>query len=193
MNKYEIRTQAKKAALVRAALALFREKGYTGVSVNEIAVASGVSALSIYNYFGSKEKLLHECARVLLLDMNKSIIELLEEKSNFTERLVKAVSLCAEQPHQLADEGFSKAALDDKVFIGLLNESAQQIKMEVLTTFIESGRQEGLINAVIPTETIVAFLEAVTEIEATWKVSSECREKIESLHHLMLYGLIGRE
>lgn len=193
MTKYEIRTQAKKDALIRAALTLFQERGYSSVSVNEIAVASGVSALSIYNYFGSKEKLLYECVRVLMRDTNKTMIELFEGTDSFKERLLQAVGLCAEQPHQLLEEQFSASALEDKAMLPLLAESTQQLQSELLAAFIESGRQEGVLGAELPTETIVEFLTAITELQARHVLSNKDHGQGEALNHLMLYGLIGRE
>lgn len=193
MSKYEIRTQAKKDALIRAALTLFQERGYSSVSVNEIAAASGVSAPSIYNYFGSKEKLLYKCVRVLMRDTNKTMIELFEGTDSFKERLLQAVKLCAEQPRQLLVEQFSAAALEDKAMLPLLAESTQRIRIELLTAFIDSGRQEGAISPKLPTETIVEFLTAITELQARHVHSNKNHGQGEALNHLMLYGLIGRE
>lgn len=83
MNKYEIRTQKKKDAIISAAISLFREKGYTNVSINEIAASSGISTVSIYNYFNNKEGLVTECANILMQDSIQSARKLLEEKIDF--------------------------------------------------------------------------------------------------------------
>jgi AcrR family transcriptional regulator len=47
--------------MVAAAERLFSERGYHGVSMDEIAAASGISKPMLYEYFGSKEKLFLAC------------------------------------------------------------------------------------------------------------------------------------
>jgi AcrR family transcriptional regulator len=51
----------REAQMVAAAERLFSERGYHGVSMDEIAAASGISKPMLYDYFGSKEGLLLAC------------------------------------------------------------------------------------------------------------------------------------
>jgi TetR/AcrR family transcriptional regulator, transcriptional repressor for nem operon len=51
-----------RAALLDAASALFRERGFTGVSIADIAAAAGLTHGAFYNHFASKEAL---CAEVV--------------------------------------------------------------------------------------------------------------------------------
>lgn len=191
MNKYEIRTQKKKEAIIQSALVLYREKGYTNVSINELAAASGVSTVSIYNYFGSKEGLVKECMRIMMREATQAVELLMNEGTGFKDKLMQAVALCAEMPNKLLDHYFSKEAIDDKVFVELFNESAGEIRMDILGAFIESGREEGAIDASISTETVLAFLQAIASAQNQWKTASEYQAKANELYKLMLYGLIG--
>src|ERR671934_158665 len=49
------------AQMVAAAERLFSERGYHGVSMDEIATASGITKPMLYDYFGSKEGLFLAC------------------------------------------------------------------------------------------------------------------------------------
>ena len=51
----------REAQMVAAAERLFSERGYHGVSMDEIAAASGISKPMLYEYFGSKEGLFLAC------------------------------------------------------------------------------------------------------------------------------------
>jgi AcrR family transcriptional regulator len=51
----------REAQMVAAAERLFSQHGYHGVSMDEIAAASGISKPMLYEYFGSKEKLFLAC------------------------------------------------------------------------------------------------------------------------------------
>jgi len=46
-----------RAALFRAAMALFAERGYDAVSIAEIAAAANVSKMTVFNYYPTKEDL----------------------------------------------------------------------------------------------------------------------------------------
>ncbi|MHA6481677.1 TetR/AcrR family transcriptional regulator [Paenibacillus sp. strain BS8-2] len=192
MNKYEIRTKKKKEAIIQSALELFREKGYRNVSINELAATSGVSTVSIYNYFGSKEGLVKECARILMRDTIQAVERLLSDGIGFKEKLVQAVALCAEMPNQLMEHYFSKEAIDDQMFVELFNKSASEIRVDILRAFIESGREEGAIDNSISTETVLEFLHAIAGIQEQWGTASEYQVKASELYRLMLYGIIGR-
>jgi AcrR family transcriptional regulator len=54
------RAQQTRTAIVEAALALFRERGYDATTMREIAARAGVSTGNAYYYFGSKEELIQE-------------------------------------------------------------------------------------------------------------------------------------
>ena len=49
-----------KEKILRAAIDLFSQKGYSGVSVREIAAAVGIKAASIYNHYSGKEGILDD-------------------------------------------------------------------------------------------------------------------------------------
>ena len=55
----QVKKEAVRAAIVRAAYRLFRRQGYVGTTLNEIAEAAGVSRANIYVYFRSKFVLLY--------------------------------------------------------------------------------------------------------------------------------------
>jgi AcrR family transcriptional regulator len=55
----QVKKEAVRAAIVKAAYRLFRRQGYVGTTLNEIAEAAGISRANIYVYFGSKFELLY--------------------------------------------------------------------------------------------------------------------------------------
>ena len=92
MNKFEVRTQQKKDAIVQAALKLFKEKGFVHVSIKDIAEESGVSSVSLYNYFGSKEGVVKECANVLMQNTIRMATELLNQDIEFKDKLSRVLA-----------------------------------------------------------------------------------------------------
>jgi AcrR family transcriptional regulator len=191
MNKYEIRTKKKKDAIINAALTLFREKGYTNVSIMEIASYSGVSSVSIYNYFENKEGLVKECANLLMKETIEVAEELLSKKISFKEKLLQIMAICSDKNKQLLGEYFSSEALSDKVLLDLYNENTNKIRMKVLNDLIESGKEEGAIDSSISTETIMEFMKVLEGVHMTGLMNSDYEKKVSDLYRLVLYGLIG--
>jgi AcrR family transcriptional regulator len=59
-QQYEQIREQKKALILRAALKLFADEGFHSTSISKIAKSAGISKGLMYNYFDSKEALLHE-------------------------------------------------------------------------------------------------------------------------------------
>jgi TetR/AcrR family transcriptional regulator len=81
------RRSAGEKAILDAAIRLFSECGYDGVSMRQIAAAAGVSKSNIYHHFASKEALylgiLHGSAQHL----SEIVEDLAEGQGNFQQRL----------------------------------------------------------------------------------------------------------
>ncbi len=56
-SERETRTSRKRAAILEAATAAFRDEGYETTSMDRIAELASVSKRTVYNHFGSKEAL----------------------------------------------------------------------------------------------------------------------------------------
>lgn len=81
----EIRSD-RKSAIMDAALQIFSEEGYHGASISKIAKEAGISKGLMYNYFESKENLLH----ALLNDLFERIVTAMQFDANekFTDEVM---------------------------------------------------------------------------------------------------------
>jgi TetR/AcrR family transcriptional regulator, regulator of cefoperazone and chloramphenicol sensitivity len=57
--------------MISAAMELFAEKGYEGMTVRDLAAAAGVNVAAVNYHFGSKDALYHECLRSCLAPATK--------------------------------------------------------------------------------------------------------------------------
>ena len=62
-------------SLVRAAIRLFRESGYEATTVDDIASAAGCSRRTFFRYFGTKEDVLLQETREMLVDFRAFVSE----------------------------------------------------------------------------------------------------------------------
>lgn len=189
MNKYEIRTEQKKSAIIHAALELINKKGFANASIKEIAALANVSQVSIYNYFGSKDALAIECAKLVVNDNFQKARDLLHTEVDFKEKLLSALSICSSQINHSMSEYFSVSTLADKNFISLLTDGINDLKREVYLEYIEAGKKENVIDPSIPTSTILKFVDSFNTIEID---AHDYNTEVEAIHHLFLYGVLGK-
>ncbi len=77
--------------LLRTAAGLFAEKGYSGVSMRAIAVATGITQAAIYHHFANKQVLYLAAVRYLHEDIAASFIADLSAAAPPQERLALLV------------------------------------------------------------------------------------------------------
>ena len=77
----------------REAAALFREKGFNGTSMAELASEVGINKSSLYHHFPSKQALLSEIIELTVNRVTPLVQEVAEAASPIRERLGRAVAL----------------------------------------------------------------------------------------------------
>ncbi|SDX67820.1 TetR/AcrR family transcriptional regulator [Paenibacillus sp. CF384] len=87
-------TEEMKAAIRSAAAALFAEKGYSAVTMREIAKAAGCSHTAIYLYFRNKEELLQQIAIPSLLTLEQKLLDEISKPD--TAARDKLLAVCSE-------------------------------------------------------------------------------------------------
>lgn len=60
-DEREAERAEKRAALLRAAVQMFNERGFHATSLDEVAASLGVSKPTVYHYLGNKDQVLLEC------------------------------------------------------------------------------------------------------------------------------------
>ncbi|REE91404.1 TetR family transcriptional regulator [Paenibacillus taihuensis] len=99
--------------LKQAALTLFAESGYEGVSLSEIAKSVGIKTPSIYAHFESKEQLLLELIDDAIREEHAKFMQLLAETSDQPpmERLYAAFIFFTDLDHITKGQSFLKRTL----------------------------------------------------------------------------------
>ncbi|EAD8568701.1 TetR/AcrR family transcriptional regulator [Listeria monocytogenes] len=191
MNNYEKRTLSKKTAIIEAALILFGKQGFTAVSIKDIAALADVSQVSIYNYFGSKEALIGECARVIMQDTIALAEEILASEGTFTQKLERAIQLCNAEINLSLSKFISKEASKDQQFLILLVNNINSLKKDIYMKYVAAGKEAQVIDNAISDEVIQLFIDAINSLGLTVP-EEELEEKQAEIIQLFLYGLIGQ-
>ncbi|MFD0963580.1 TetR/AcrR family transcriptional regulator [Pseudofulvibacter geojedonensis] len=88
-----MKTENRKEEIIRVAGFLFKEKGYSAVSMRDIANELGIKAASLYNHIKSKQEILANIMMSLAEDFTSGMQLIVEDNSSTIEKLQAIIAL----------------------------------------------------------------------------------------------------
>lgn len=193
MNQYQKTTEIKKQAIIQAALRLFKEKGFKETSIKSIAEVAEVSPVSIYNYFGSKDNLVALCVNDLFEEITQQAEDILKSNLAFNTKLDQALDLCQEKMSQQISYYFQDITVRDPAFSSLLTKAITAKKRDIYRTYINLGKEEGLIARDLSTELILNVMDALNSVGNQLAHSDNLETDVKQIHQIFLYGILGKK
>ena len=193
MNQYQKTTEKKKQAIIQAALQLFKEKGFKDTSIKSIAEVAEVSPVSIYNYFGSKDNLVALCVNDLFEEITQQAEYILNSDLDFKTKLDHAFALCQEKMSQQISDYFQDKTVRDPAFSSLLTKAITAKKRDIYRTYINLGKEEGLIARDLSTELILNVMDALNSVGNQLAHSDNLETDVKQIHQIFLYGILGKK
>ncbi len=195
MNGFERRKEQKKEKVRRAALELFGTYGFKKVSVNDIANKAGVSPVTIYNHFHSKDDLIRDVVKTQFDNMLKKYHEIIYGEGAFPEKLGAIVFDKSKIAGQFHGE-LAQTLFQDEPEMQQYVESMWQGDVVAMTLeLLEQGRQEGYVNAQISQEILMMYLKVVSDGFAAnpelIAATAQNPESVRELNQILLYGMLG--
>ena len=193
MNQYQKTTEKKKQAIIQAALRLFKDKGFKETSIKSIAEVAEVSPVSIYNYFGSKDNLVALCVNDLFEEITQQAEDILKSNLAFNTKLDQALDLCQEKMSQQISYYFQDITVRDPAFSSLLTKAITAKKRDIYRTYINLGKEEGLIARDLSTELILNVMDALNSVGNQLAHSDNLETDVKQIHQIFLYGILGKK
>ncbi len=88
-----MKPESRKEEIIRAASILFKEKGYSAVTMRDLAKAMGIKAASLYNHIQSKQEILSTIIIDLAEEFTNGMNQIVTSDKNATEKLENIISL----------------------------------------------------------------------------------------------------
>jgi AcrR family transcriptional regulator len=195
MDGFERRKEQKKEVIVRAALELFQTYGFKKASVNEIAHRAGVSQVTIYNHFGSKEGLVREVVKKLYLDILERFKKIIRGDRPFLEKLETIVfdktQLAGQYQGELLQEALSRDPEIQQFTESIWQKEVNQLMIDLF----DEGKKQGYIDQQLSREAIMLYLDIMRKgVFNSPGLPDEIKRNPElagELTSLFIYGLNG--
>ena len=195
MDGFERRKTQKKDSIRRAALELFQTYGFQKVSVNEIAKRAGVSQVTIYNHFGSKEGVVRDVMKWQMLNIFEKYKNMMESELPFIEKLENIVLDKTQLASQFQGELLQAVMQGDPEVRDFVEELYINDITPVMKSFFDEGIQQGYISSEFSMETIIFYFEIIRRgfynMPDITERTGRNPEILKELIRLMTYGLNG--
>lgn len=182
----------KKEQILKTAAAMFREKGYAGSSMRDLAEQIGIEAASLYNHINSKAEILEEIVWGVSYECKEHIEELdktpktaYEKIEAFTRFHIKMMlhrfeeySVMVNEWIHLEENKLGEFAADRRVYVK---------KMEDV---VQAGIDNGELKPLMPYVVVLNILSSVRGLEF-WHKSAKTHTAQEMEDHMVEHLIVG--
>ncbi len=194
MNGFNKRRQRKIEDIRQAALELFLAHGISKVAVKEIATRAGVSPVSIYNYFGSKEGLVRDVVKDYLDRAVERYRAILEGDMSFEAKL-EAIIFDKKNLMRSASTEFMQAVCSADPEINAYFNRIYSRMRQNLSMFLEQGQAEGYVNPRLSPEIVMLYFDVlkagITANKELFGSPGKNEEMLAQFTEIYLHGLSG--
>lgn len=196
MNGFERRKERKKESIRWAALELFKTYGFKKVSINDIARKAGVSQVTIYNHFGSKEELVRDVVKTLVLSLLDKYRAIIKGEKPFLEKLETIVFDKTQIASQYQGELMQSVIHNDPELQQFIESLWQREISRLVLDFFEEGKRQGYVNPELSQESILVYYEILRKgiFASSILIGSteQSGKLVRDLMSLFVYGLVGK-
>lgn len=157
-----VKSDAKRTAILRGAKAVFLKSGFEDTSMDEVAARAGVSKMTVYRHFGSKEDLfagvITELCNQIVAEELERLFEQEPEKAlrGFAQRMIDIVfAPDTIELHRIVIAESRRFPMLGKLFYA----SGPQVCIEVLARYFRQNKDDPRFRISEPTRTAEEFLE----------------------------------
>ena len=193
-NGYERRKNRKREQILCAAVELFKEKGFSHVSVSGIAERAGVSQVTIYNHFRDKYHLVEAAVLRIAQEKIEEYRGILFSDAPWMERLRTAILDKRKSLRDFRGELLDTLYREYPELLKELRDRELRAREAITYPFLDEGRRLGHVPRDISNEAVAAYLQVVMrgfdESPDVLQRVAEAPELFDQIYDLITYGLV---
>ena len=190
MNGFERRKEHNKQKILNATESLLKKHYFKEVTIEDIAREAGVSKVTIYHHFSSKDNLIYYYVQIFASKVQERFRELLKTDKSYMEKL-EAIFEFATEVNE-SSPGFNTDEIRNDPKLQQLVDSVLSQQREVVFEYIKEGKKQGYLNPDLSDEAIRSYIEIVSQgMRANPEVHHKMRHDPKLFHDLLLMLLYG--
>jgi AcrR family transcriptional regulator len=190
LNGYERRKEQKKVDIKKAAFTLFKQQGVKDIKIEDIAKNAGVSQVTIYNHFGSKEALFREVIKDYTAEQYDFHKNLFESDMSFLEKMKASILHKTKQVENIHPEVIREMMLVDEELRNYLAEFQSKYAIPLILKLIKDAQVSGEINPELSEESIMVYIQLFNNDMLISLITGEHGKKLASdIFQMFFYGL----
>ncbi len=187
-----MKQETRKAEIIKTAAKLFKEKGYSAVTMRDLATAIGMKAASLYNHINSKQEILKAIIITIAEEFTRGIDHIINSDLSNISKLKEIVALhvkiAANNTNGMASLNSDWMHLEDQLnyYLQLRNDYENKI-----LGIINSGMESGEIKQGNPEIIMFSMLTTLRSLYL-WvpkKENLNSEALAESLSELLIHGI----
>lgn len=184
----------RKAEIVHISATLFKEKGYSAVTMRDIAQAMHIKAASLYNHIKSKQEILVLIVIAIAEEYTQTITDIVDSNETAVQKLEKVIQLhidiTVKNPDALASLNNDWMHLPQEslvCFLQMRDEYEQKFR-----TIVEKGIADGEIRNYNAEVIIFSMLSTLRTLYLWYGKRKDFNAKVlkANLHHVLLEGIV---
>ena len=188
----------KRQRILDAAVELFRSAHQVRkVSIEDIAARADVSPTTIYHYFGTRDALVAELAKRLILAITERARQFLRSPLPFPQKLQAIVSGKISLTSAMSDEVVTKMMDQDPGMVRFVEQVYRTEIAPLWHEFLEAGKAEGYVDPDLDEEVFMAYLDILAAgFRTRADMLKEWRQnlpRLEQMTRLVFYGFLRKE
>lgn len=187
-------SEVKYNRLMEKAESLFIEYGYKSVSMNQIAEAAGISKMTIYKYFPTKEELFMSVLQLLMDKSYDYIDDRLKNIEGIIEKIDELLKYGIESSRNYSLV-FYKDIMDNPIISAKVLQEKKRKSKEIFIDIIRTGKRRGEVrdvDEVFMANMLMALIDGTTaNILNNIHDMKDIEDFAEKFYDFLKYGLLG--
>ncbi|BCG58215.1 TetR/AcrR family transcriptional regulator [Paenibacillus sp. URB8-2] len=197
INGFEKRAAKIRRKIMKTTMEMLKTWEPKRMRIADIAKAAGVSQVTIYNYFGSKEKLLEQSFKDYIDQSIDGFEKFMQEKPSVKDFVKYSIDQEKAQYSVLSPSQIKELMVDDQEMFGYIQERYEKTVLPLIVRLVEEGKSRNEISPKISSNSVLIFMnmymQSVGDLLEVARKQDNMDVFIEEMTHLFFYGLCGRE
>lgn len=192
MNGFERRKKEKEKSILDTALRLFQKNGILNTPVSQIAKEAGVSQVTIFKYFETKDNLVLSTVNYFVDESFRSFEELVNKEATFEDKIENIILMKKTYANEMSQDFIMR-------FMEIYAEDSSNIKnlyhtkgSELYQKLFQQGRAEGKISNSISDKVLYLYMDMYSDYLSKEEVSSQIKPLAQEFMRLFMYGISGK-